>query len=183
MGRRAVCATRVVINRGKGLSMFQEVSGDILLSNARVIAHGVAPNDGFSTGLAHALREQWPGLYKDFRHYCQTRHPKGGELWSWMAPDGKIVVSLFTQDGVYGHGEKPGRASTHNVGHALRQLQHVAQTEHFASVALPRLATGVGGLAWNDVYPLIKQHLGGLSIPVIVYTTYRPGDRAAEQLA
>ena len=37
--------------------MIIEVSGDILLSNAQVIAHGIAPNDDFATGLAHALRE------------------------------------------------------------------------------------------------------------------------------
>lgn len=38
-------------------SVIQEVSGDILLSRAAVIAHGVSPNDDFHLGLAHALRE------------------------------------------------------------------------------------------------------------------------------
>ncbi|MBK9186902.1 MAG: hypothetical protein IPM78_11865 [Moraxellaceae bacterium] len=47
-------------------------------------------------GLALSLREQWPSLYKDFRHYCQTQHPKEGTIWSWMASDGKIIVNLFT---------------------------------------------------------------------------------------
>ena len=47
--------------------MIYEVSGDILLSDARAIAHGVAPNDNFTTGLAFSLREHWPALYKDFR--------------------------------------------------------------------------------------------------------------------
>lgn len=40
--------------------MIYEVSGDILLSEARAIAHGVAPNDNFATGLALSLREHWP---------------------------------------------------------------------------------------------------------------------------
>ena len=44
--------------------MIYEVSGDILLSEARAIAHGVAPNDNFATGLALSLREHWPALYK-----------------------------------------------------------------------------------------------------------------------
>jgi O-acetyl-ADP-ribose deacetylase (regulator of RNase III) len=47
-------------------------------------------------------------------------------------------------------------------------------------VALPALATGVGGLAWADVKPLIEQHLGDLSIPVYVYTTYHAGVKAVE---
>lgn len=62
--------------------MLKEVTGDILLSTAAAIAHGVAPNDNFKQGLALALREQWPGMYKDFRHYCQTYNPKPGSAWS-----------------------------------------------------------------------------------------------------
>ena len=36
--------------------MIIEVSGDILLSNTQVIAHGIAPNDDFATGLAVCTR-------------------------------------------------------------------------------------------------------------------------------
>ena len=61
--------------------MIHEVSGDILLSKANVIAHGVSPNDDFHQGLALALREKWPAMYKDFRHYCRTEHPKPGAVW------------------------------------------------------------------------------------------------------
>jgi hypothetical protein len=44
-----------------------------------------------------------------------------------------------------------------------------------------RLATGVGGLDWKDVKPLLEKHLGQLSIPVYVYGTYHPGVQAAEK--
>ena len=56
--------------------MIQYVSGDILLTEAEGIAHGVAPNDDFKQGLALSLRERWPAMYKDFRHFCHTQHPK-----------------------------------------------------------------------------------------------------------
>jgi len=160
--------------------MLHEVSGDILLTNAQVIAHGVAPNDSFHQGLALQLREQWPALYKDFRHYCQTQHPKAGEIWSWMGASGKRIVNLFTQDAAYEHGSKPGKATTHNVGHALRELHKLALAERFTSIALPRLATGVGGLAWEEVKPLVEQHLGSLDVPIVVYTTYHAGQKASE---
>ena len=160
--------------------MLHEVSGDILLTNAQVIAHGVAPNDSFHQGLALQLREQWPALYKDFRHYFQTQHPKAGEIWSWMGASGKRIVNLFTQDAAYEHGSKPGKANTHNVGHALRELHKLALAERFTSIALPRLATGVGGLAWEEVKPLVEQHLGSLDVPIVVYTTYHAGQKASE---
>ncbi len=56
--------------------MIHEVSGDILLTKAQAIAHGVAPNDHFDSGLALALREKWPAMAKDFRHYAHQTHPK-----------------------------------------------------------------------------------------------------------
>jgi O-acetyl-ADP-ribose deacetylase (regulator of RNase III) len=47
---------------------------------------------------------------------------------------------------------------------------------------MPRLATGVGGLSWEQVHPLIQNHLGDLKIPVIIYSTYKKGVQATETL-
>ena len=158
--------------------MIHEVRGDILQSKATLLAHGVAPNDDFTNGLALAIRERWPALYKDFRHYCRS-HPKSGELWLWGGP-GVRIANLFTQEAAYGHGAHPGRATLEHVNHALRALRKTIEQEAFASVALPRLATGVGGLAWDDVRPLIDRHLGDLSTPVYVYVVYEAGKAAIE---
>jgi len=160
--------------------MLYELTGDILLSEARAIVHGVAPNDDFHQGLALQLRERMPALYKDFRHYCQTQHPKSGSKWSWMSADGRFIVNLFTQDGAYAHGSKPGQASLSHVNHALHALRGFAQKEKLASMALPRLACGVGGLDWDDVKPLIEHHLGELGIPVYLYINYQKGLKADE---
>ncbi len=163
--------------------MIHEVSGDILLTSAQAIAHGVAPNDPFHSGLALSLREKWPAMYKDFRHYCQTRHPKPGEIWEWagVSDHGPVrIVSLLTQDGGYEHGAKPGKASATHINHALKSLQQWVEKENVRSLALPRLCTGVGGMQWSEVLPIINQHLGAVKVPVYVYTTYHKGIRAAE---
>ena len=162
--------------------MIREVSGDILLSKAAAIAHGVAPNDAFATGLAHSLREQWPAMYKDFRHYCQTRHPEAGGVWIWSGAGGVRIINLLTQTAAYEHGTKAGRATVENVNHALRELKKLIEHEKLASVALPRLATGVGGLDWKDVQPLIQKHLGDAGIPIIVYSEFHAGVAASEGL-
>lgn len=159
--------------------MIFEVEGDILLSQASWIAHGVAPGDHFTQGLALALREQWPSLAKDFRHYCQTAHPKAGGLWMWHGP-GAHIANLLTQEAAYDHGSKPGMAHLEYVGHALRALAQELQQEKVTSIALPRLATGVGRLDWEAVRPLLEQHLGALQTQVFLYTTYRKGIRAQE---
>jgi O-acetyl-ADP-ribose deacetylase (regulator of RNase III) len=159
--------------------MIHDVTGDILLTRAQVIAHGVAPNDHFDQGLALSLREQWPAMVKDFRHYCQTEFPKTGGAWIWSGP-GHRIVSLLTQEPAPSAGGRPGRASTDHVNHALRALRLIAEQEKLTSIAMPRLATGVGGLDWKDVKPLIERHLGDLKIPVYLYSRFEKGKQAEE---
>lgn len=162
--------------------MIHEVSGDILLSEAGAIAHGVAANDHFDSGLARSLRERWPSMFKDFRHWCHVEHRKPGEAWTWSGP-GARIVALLTQEEAPKHGGHPGRATTHHVNQALRSLRKAVAKESIGSLALPRLATGVGGLDWSEVEPLLRQQLGDLDLPIYVYTNYRAGERATEPAA
>lgn len=158
----------------------KEVSGDILLSKAGAIAHGVAPLDDFKQGLALSLREQWPAMYKDFRHYCQSASPKTGDLWAWKGPNAPVIFNLLTQEPApHGQGH-PGRATVPNVNRALHALKKEVQTQGVKSLAITRLATGVGGLNWDEVRPLIADILGDLKIPVYVYATYQKGVQAQE---
>jgi len=160
--------------------MIHEVAGDILLSSAQAIAHGVAPNDHFDSGLALGLREKWPSMAKDFRHYAHQSHPKSGEIWMWGGTGRARIFNLLTQEGEHTHGSKPGKANLANANHCLRRLRHEIEEEGIKSLAMPALATGVGGLSWSDVKPLIAQHLGELQIPIYLYVTYHAGMQAKE---
>jgi len=160
--------------------MIHEVQGDILLTSAQAIAHGIAPNDDFKNGLALSLRELWPELYKEFRHYSHAHHPKEGSLWVWETAEGKKIYSLFTQEHAKNHSSYPGKAETGYVNHGLKELRKEIDKHKISSLALPKLATGVGGLEWKEVLPLIQNHLGDLDIPVYIYTTYHKDQKAKE---
>lgn len=164
--------------------MIHALEGDLLLSKADLIAHGIAPNDDWKSGLALALRERFPALYKDFRHYCHQATPKPGTLWLWQGVDqhGRHwrVANLFTQDAPAHAGGHPGRARTEHVNHALHELKKLAEKEKVKSLALPRLATGVGGLDWQHVEPLVQAQLGALRIPVHLYKKFTAGMAAQE---
>lgn len=165
------------------LKMIKYVAGDILKSKCQAVAHGVAPNDDFKQGLALALRENWPSMYKDFRHYAQTSHPKSGSLWTWAGAGGVRIINLFTQEGSEGHkAAAGGKATLTHVTHCLKALRKEVEANSIKSVALPKLATGVGSLDWKDVEPLIKEHLSDLKIPVVVYEKFTAGVAADEGL-
>jgi O-acetyl-ADP-ribose deacetylase (regulator of RNase III) len=160
--------------------MIYEVEGDILLSGADAIAHGVAANDPMNQGLAASLHKNYPAMHKDFHHWCNQQHPKIGSAWIWSGANGARIINLLTQEGGYEHGSRPGKASITSVNHALRALKKMISKEKLGCVALPRLATGVGGLNWNDVEPLIKNQLGDLGADVFVYRKFIPGQKATE---
>lgn len=160
--------------------MIHEVRGDILLSHAQVIAHGVAPDDHFNQGLALSLREQWPAMVKDFRHYCHTAQPKSGNAWVWSGAMSKRIVNLLTHEALHSQGSGSGRARTKYVNEALRELRYLLEDDKFTSLALPRLATGAGGLDWDVVRPLVAHHLGELALPIYIYTHYEKGIQAIE---
>ena len=159
--------------------MIYEVSGDILLSKAQAVAHGIAPNDAFDKGLARALREKWPMMHKDYRHYAHQTHPKAGEIWEWGG-FGVRIFNLLTHDGSFDHEAKLERATLANVNHCLRRLRHALEKDAVAGIAIPRLATGTGGLDWEEVKPLIQTHLGELQTPVYLYSEYHAGVEANE---
>jgi O-acetyl-ADP-ribose deacetylase (regulator of RNase III) len=160
--------------------MIKEVSGDILHTGAQVIAHGVAANDPMSQGLALSLHERYPAMHKDYHHWCHLNSPEIGEAWMWGGAGGVRIVNLVTQEGGLERGSRPGSASIKSVRKSLRALAKMVAKEGFTSIALPRLATGVGGLDWADVKPLIYSELGDLDIDIYLYSTYVAGEKAAE---
>jgi O-acetyl-ADP-ribose deacetylase (regulator of RNase III) len=160
--------------------MIYEVEGDILHTGAQAIAHGVAANDPMTQGLAQALHQQYPAMHKDFHHWCRQQHPKLGSAWIWSGVGGVRIINLITQVGGYEHGSKPAQATATSVNHALRALKKLIADEGLASVALPRLATGVGGLDWSEVQPLIHRQLADAAADIYVYQQYVPGKKAKE---
>ncbi len=160
--------------------MIKEVEGDILLSGAEAIAHGVAPMDHFDRGLALSLRENYPSMAKDFRHFCKLEHQKPGNAWIWSGVGGIRIINLMTQEPAKSHDGHPGKASLPNVNHCLKELVKIVKEENITSLALPRLATGYGGLDWEEVKPMIYDRLEELEIPVYIYSTYHKGVKAEE---
>ena len=117
------------------------------------------------------------------------------EVWSQAGANGFLCMSLPEEYGGAGADklysvaqmEELARAGTTGIGFGLHSEIVAPYILHYGTEEqkkrwLPRLATGVGGLAWDDVKPLITQYLGDLAVPVIVYSTYRKDVQADEGL-
>lgn len=160
--------------------MIFKVEGDILLSQAQAIVVGVEKNDPMDKCLALELSNKYPTMRKDFHRWCHQHNTKPGEAWLWTGPDKIHIVHLITQESLESPDHLHGKATLNNIRHALSSLVKIITDEKLGSIALPRIATGVGDLDWDDVLPLIENSLGGLGIPVYVYATYIAGKAAVE---
>ena len=160
--------------------MMKEVEGDILLTKAEALAHSVAVDDAFKQGLSLHLKEQWPALYKDFRHFCKTHPPKEGDVWSWKGPGGPVIFNLFIQAAPEMEGGIPSKAHLSSLNHALKKLVKELNDQSIKSVAITKIATGVGGLSWDEVKPVIDKTLSHYEGRVFVYSTYKPKVAAKE---
>lgn len=158
----------------------KEVTGDILLTGAQAIAHGVAVDDDFKHGVGAELKTMWPSMYKDFRHFCKTHSPKEGDVWAWKGPGTPVIFNLFTQGAPRTDGGIPGKATLSNVHHALKNLSKELNNQGIKSVAITKLATGVGGLDWEEVKNSMNSDLANYHGEVIVYSTFKAKQKAQE---
>lgn len=86
----------------------------------------------------------------------------------------------MTQEPAPSASAHPGRASLSNLRHCLRKLAHEVETSDIKSLALPRLSTGVGGLDWKEVEPVIEEYFKNSKTEVLVYDQYVKDVGAAE---
>ena len=119
-------------------------------------------------------------MAKDFRHYCRLQSPHPGEVWMWGGVGGVRIFNLLTQEPAKSHKGRLGNAKLSSVDHSLKELAERIVSENIQSLAIPKLATGYGGLEWEDVLPLIKKRLGKVKIPIYIYSLFEKGKKAEE---
>jgi O-acetyl-ADP-ribose deacetylase (regulator of RNase III) len=130
--------------------------------------------------LALELSNKYPSMHTDFHRWCHQHNTQPGEAWMWTGPDNIRIVHLITQERLESPDHLHSKATLNNIRHSLSALVKIVVAEKLASIALPRIATGLGDLDWDDVFPLIQNSLGSLTIPIYVYTTF-VADKAADE--
>ena len=160
--------------------MIYEIEGDILLTRAQVIAHGVASKDPMTSGLARNLHHRYPAMVTAFNQWCQLESPAPGQIWHWGGLDKQQIVNLITRESSDDDVIRPGREFKIAVNRSLSALKKMAMTERFTSIAMPKLGSGFGGLDWYEVRGMMDSQLGDCLIPVYVYVSGIKGQIGSE---
>ena len=124
-----------------------------------VLAHQVNCQGKMNSGIAKAIREEWPEHYEDYMSECERHNnfkltPLGTEVYTDVStPKGTgRIVGLFSQDR-YGY---DGQRYTNYNALALSLYHTCLQAERGSLIGIPfKLGCDRGGGNWDFVSELI----------------------------
>ena len=151
----------------------EHVVGDLFEQrDVYALAHGVNCVGRMGAGIATEFRRRWPKMFAEYAQACRAGELRPGSIFAYQISADRWVYNLATQ-------HAPGRdARLDAVADSLRAALAHARAHQVASIALPRIGAGIGGLDWRAVAATIeKVACEPGAPPVLLRTVSRPSDR------
>jgi O-acetyl-ADP-ribose deacetylase (regulator of RNase III) len=152
--------------------MIIHTEGDIIRSPHHVLVNTVNCKGVMGAGLALGFAKKYPTLVAPYQKACRTEELVPGGLFIWTAPDGRRIVNFATK-GDWRHKSQYAwiKSGLHELADFLTSDPHL----FVATVALPRLGCGLGGLDWRFVSEMVEDILGPVPQDIWVYTHVKGG--------
>jgi len=137
--------------------MIRFKAGDILAEDADALVNAVNCVGVMGRGLALQFKKAFPANFKAYAAACERGEVKPGRMFVFetgaLAP--RCIVNFPTKR----HWRVRSRMEDVEAG--LKALAAEIRARRIRSLAIPPLACGLGGLAWDDVRPRIEATLAG----------------------
>ena len=150
-------------------------NGNILNSGADIICHQVNCQGAMNSGVAKAIRQQWPKVYTEYKEKCDYEEATVNDLYGqyenpidWsecllgdiqvvLVEENKAVINMFAQQ-YYGYDQK--RYTSYDAfWYCLGRIKRVINPEK--TIAFPaRIGCVRGGANWNVILTMIEEVLG-----------------------
>ncbi len=134
----------------------------LLESSAQTLVNTVNCVGVMGKGLAHAFKEREPEMFAAYKRICDQHLLEPGKLWLWKGA-ASWVLNFPTKQ----HWRNPSRLEWVEAG--LKKFVSAYEAQGITEVSFPQLGCGNGNLDWNDVRPLMEQHLSQVNIPVYIH--------------
>lgn len=158
----------------------QFVAGDLFENaySAKAFAHGCNCQGSMGAGIATGFKARYPEMFEQYRARCKAkpRQFNLGDVWLWKAVDQPWVFNLGTQEGTW-----RVRASYEAIETALVEMRRQADAEGVASIAVPRIGVGYGGLSWKKVRVIVERVFQDWEGRLIVYEEFVPSSQAGTE--
>lgn len=147
--------------------MIELTSGDILKDDSEAVINTVNCVGVMGRGIALQFRNAWPDNFKAYEAACKREEVQPGRMFVFdteQLTNPRYIVNFPTKR------HWRGKSRIQDIESGLRALVAELRARHIHSVAIPPLGSGLGGLDWAEVRPLIERSMSELSnVRVRVY--------------
>jgi O-acetyl-ADP-ribose deacetylase (regulator of RNase III) len=160
--------------------MMRFTTGNLLESRADALVNTVNTVGVMGKGIALMFKEAFPANFREYEAACKRGDVRTGTMFvterpAMMGPP-RWIINFPTKQ----HWRAKTRLEWIEAG--LQDLRRVILDREIASIAIPPLGCGNGGLEWRDVRPMIERALADLpGVDVIVYEPAREYQNVAKR--
>lgn len=147
--------------------MIEFTTGNILNSDVDCLVNTVNCEGYMGKGIAYQFKQAFPDNYKAYVEACRKGQMRIGSVFIY-SEDGKTIVNFPTKD------KWRNNSKIEYIQEGLENLVDKLTLVKPASVAIPPLGCGNGGLQWHDVKGLIEEYLS--PVPDIKFIVYEPSN-------
>ena len=119
------------------------------------IALEVSRDEHYKSPYLKSLKENWPSLARDYRHYCHNFHPKTGEVWTWTSPEGQRFFHLILDE--KGQEMSVDGNRLQSFKKALKNLKRVTEDDQIKTIELPRVGFHFSDHEFELAQSLLKE--------------------------
>lgn len=153
------------------------ISGDLFANehHAQALAHGCNCQGSMGAGIAVRFRQRYPAMYEEYRRRCKAtpRQFNPGDVLLWKDEQQPWVFNLATQENYW-----RSRATYDTIERVFQAMRAQADAEGIASIAMPRIGAGYGGLSWPKVRAIIERVFGDWTGALYVYEAFIPAQES-----
>ena len=143
--------------------------GDMLAADVDAMVNAANTVGVMGKGLALQVKRAFPDVFAAYARACKAGEVEVGRMHVVRrATPPRVVINFPTKQ----HWRQPSQLAF--VRDGLRDLIAHVRALSIASIAVPPLGCGLGGLAWRDVEPLIVDAFAAL--PAVEVVLFAPRD-------
>lgn len=156
--------------------MIKFTTGDILRAEADALVNTVNCVGIMGRGIALQFKNMFPDNFGAYAAACSRKIVRPGKMFVFetgeLSP--RFIVNFPTKR------HWKGKSRIEDIESGLVDLVSVVKQRSIKSIAIPALGSGLGGLDWNEVRPLIESAMASLdNVNVTVYEPSGAPDLAA----
>ena len=140
--------------------MIRVKTGDILAEDAEALVNTVNCVGVMGSGIALQFKKAFPENFRAYAEACERGEVRPGRMFVFetlQITNPRYIINFPTKR----HWRGNSRIADIQAG--LTDLVAAVREREIRSIAVPPLGSGLGGLEWSDVLPLIEKALRGLS--------------------